>query len=292
MKLGIFPLLSAPIGTPEYIVTVARAADELGFHSLWAPEHVVLFAEHAESRYPYSADGSIGVPPNAGILDPFQVLTFIAAATKNIRLGTGIALVPQRNPVYTAKAAATLDWLSNGRFDFGIGIGWLKEEFEVLQVPWKRRAQRTMEYVEVMRRLWTQEESSFEGEFYTLKPTWQYPKPLQQPHPPLIFGGESDAALARVAAAGDGWFGYNHDPASAAERLAVLDRLLEEKGRSRAEVRIIIAPAGRPTRETVEEFAALGVQELVLRAQTRRAEDSVERLQQLASELMPAAEKV
>jgi len=292
MKLGIFPLLSAPIATPEYITTVAQAADRLGFNSIWAPEHVVLFAEHAESRYPYSADGSIGVPPTAGILDPFEVLTFIAAATRNIRVGTGIALVPQRNPVYTAKAAATLDWLSNGRFDFGIGIGWLKEEFEVLQVPWKRRAQRTMEYVEVMKRLWTQEEASFEGEFYRLRPAWQYPKPVQQPHPPLYFGGESDAALGRVAAAGDGWFGYNHTPESAAERLAVLDRMLAEHGRSRADVRIIVAPAGRPTGELLEQFAALGVHELVLRAATRRAEDAVERLELLAGELMPAAGRV
>ena len=291
MKLGLFPLLSAPIATPEYIATVARAADELGFNSIWAPEHVVLFAEH-ESRYPYSENGQIGVPANAGILDPFGVLTFIAAATKNIRIGTGIALVPQRNPVYTAKAAATLDWLSNGRFDFGIGIGWLKEEFEVLQVPWARRAQRTAEYVEVMKRLWTQEESSYEGEFYSLKPTWQYPKPVQQPHPPLYFGGETDAALKRVATIGNGWFGYNHDPASAAERLAVLDRLLEEQGRSRKDLHIIIAPTGRPTPEIVEDFASLGVDELVLRAATRRAEDAVERMEGLANELMPAAAKV
>ncbi len=291
MKLGLFTLLSAPIATPDYIATVARAADDLGFNSIWAPEHVVLFAEH-ESRYPYSENGQIGVPANAGILDPFAVLTFIAAATKNIRIGTGIALVPQRNPVYTAKAAASLDWLSNGRFDFGIGIGWLKEEFEVLQVPWPRRAQRTAEYIEVMKRLWMDEESSFEGEFYSLKPTWQYPKPVQQPHPPLYFGGETDAALKRVATIGNGWFGYNHDPASAAERLSVLDRLLAEQGRSRADLHIIIAPTGRPDAQMLEEFAALGVDELVLRAQTRRAEDAVERMEGLANELMPAAEKV
>jgi alkanesulfonate monooxygenase SsuD/methylene tetrahydromethanopterin reductase-like flavin-dependent oxidoreductase (luciferase family) len=248
LKLGLFPLLSAPIATPDYITTVAQAADKLGFNSLWAPEHVVLFAEH-ESRYPYSENGQIGVPPNAGILDPFEVLTFIAGVTKNIRIGTGIALVPQRNPVYTAKAAASLDWLSNGRFDFGIGIGWLK-------------------------------------------PTWQYPKPVQQPHPPLYFGGESDAALKRVAAVGDGWFGYNHDPASAAERLRVLDGFLAERGRSRSDIRILIAPTPRPTPELIEEFAGLGVDELILRAATRRAKDAVERMQGLAAELMPTAAKV
>lgn len=289
----MFPPLSAPVATPEYITTVARAAEEIGFHSIWAPEHVVLFSEHAASRYPYREDGQIGVPPSAGILDPFEVLTFIAAATKNIRVGTGIALVPQRNPVYTAKAAATLDWLSNGRFDFGIGIGWLREEFEAVQVPWPKRAQRTAEYVEVMKRLWMDQESSFEGEFYTLKPAWQYPKPVQQPHPPLYFGGESDAALRRAATIGDGWFGFSHDPASAKERLDVLDRLLAENGRTRKEVRILIAPfRHRATPEMLEQFAELGVDEVILQAGARSAEDTVGRMEALAAELMPAADRV
>lgn len=290
MKLGIFPPLSAPIATPGYITTVAKAAEDLGFNSIWAPEHVVLFEEHAQSRYPYSADGQIGVPPNAGILDPFEVLTFIAGATTRIRVGTGIALVPQRNPVYTAKAAASLDWLSGGRFDFGIGIGWLREEFEAVQVPWPKRAQRTAEYVEVMKRLWMDEESAFNGEFYTLKPAYQYPKPIQQPHPPLLFGGESDAALKRAASIGNGWFGFGHDPVSAKERLAVLDRLLADNGRSSGDIRVLIAPfRHRATPQMLEEFAAIGVDEVILNAGARRAEDMVERMALLASELLPTA---
>ncbi|MGE3074157.1 MAG: LLM class F420-dependent oxidoreductase [Dehalococcoidia bacterium] len=290
MKLGLFPPLSAPVATPEYIETVATAAERLGFNSVWAPEHVVLFSEHSESRYPYSVDGQIGVPPSAGILDPFEVLTFIAGVTRTLRVGTGIALVPQRNPVYTAKAAASLDWLSGGRFDFGIGIGWLKEEFESLQVPWPKRAQRTAEYVEVMKRLWIDQESSFDGEFYKLKPVWQYPKPVQQPHPPLYFGGESDGALRRAASIGNGWFGYNHDPESAKERLGVLDRLLTENGRSRKDIRVIIATARhRATPEMLEEFAELGIDEIILSAGARRAEDMVGRMEALAEELLAKA---
>ena len=293
MKLGLFPPLSAPVATPEYITTVTQAAESIGYHSIWAPEHVVLFAEHEASRYPYNPDGQIGVPPSAGILDPFQVLTFIAGATKTIRIGTGIALVPQRNPVYTAKAAASLDWLSGGRFNFGIGIGWLREEFAAVQVPWPRRAQRTAEYVEVMKRLWMDEESSFEGEFYSLKAAWQFPKPIQQPHPPLYFGGETDAALRRVASIGDGWFGYSHDPESAKERLAVLDRLLAENGRSRSEIRVLIAPfRHRATPQMLEEFAALGADEVILNVGARQAEDMVGRMESLAEELLPTAQRL
>lgn len=290
MKLGLYPPLSAPIATPEYLTALAQAAERLGFNSIWAPEHVVLFAEHEGSRYPYSADGQIGVPPNAGILDPFEVLTFIAAVTKTIRVGTGIALVAQRNPVYTAKAAASLDWLSNGRFDFGIGLGWLKQEFDAVQVPWARRAQRTAEYVEVMKRLWTDQETSFEGEFYSLDRVWQYPKPLQQPHPPLYFGGESDAALKRAAKLGNGWFGYFQDVLSARERLSRLEELLAEQGRSRKDVRIIITPKGhRVSPEIIEQFAELGVDELVFAAGARHIEDAIGRLETMAEQLLPVA---
>ena len=293
MKIGISPPLAAPIATPEYITTVARAADEIGYSSIWAPEHVVLFDEHENSRYPYSEDGRIGVPASAGILDPFQALTFVAAATKNIRVGTGILLLPQRNPVYTAKAAASLDWLSGGRFDFGIGIGWLREEFESVQVPWPRRAQRTAEYVEVMKRLWMDETSSFDGEFYNLKPARQYPKPVQQPHPPIIFGGESDAALKRVATIGNGWYGFNHDPESAKERLVVLDRLLAENGRSRKDIRVLVCPfRHRANPEMLEQFAELGVDEVILAAGARTAENMVGRMEELAAELMPTAERL
>ena len=293
MKLGISPPLAAPLATPDYITTVAQEADRLGYSSIWAPEHVVLFDEHESSRYPYSEDGKIGVPATAGILDPFEVLTFAAAVTKDIRLGTGILLLAQRNPVYTAKAAASLDWLSGGRFDFGIGIGWLKEEFESVQVPWPKRAQRTAEYVEVMKRLWLDEVSSFEGEFYSLKPARQYPKPLQQPHPPIIFGGESEAALRRVAKLGDAWYGFAHTPETAAERLAVLDRLLAEQGRTRKDIRVLVCPfRNRATPEMLEQFAELGVDEVILTVAARNAEMLVGRLEETAAELMPTAERL
>jgi alkanesulfonate monooxygenase SsuD/methylene tetrahydromethanopterin reductase-like flavin-dependent oxidoreductase (luciferase family) len=152
MQIGLFAPAVSPPGTPEYLHALATTAEERGFHSLWVAEHVVLFDEYV-SRYPYAADGRIPAGGETGFLDPFDALAFLAAHTSRVRLGTGICLVPQRNPVYTAKQVTTVDWLSRGRFDFGVGIGWLAEEFRALGVPFERRAERNREYLEMMRRL-------------------------------------------------------------------------------------------------------------------------------------------
>jgi probable F420-dependent oxidoreductase len=277
------PPLGTPIATPDYIRRVAKAAEDLGFASIWAPEHVVLFEQYA-SKYPYSADGRIGVAPGRGIIDPFAVLTFAAAVTTKIRLGTGICLVPQRNPVYTAKDVASLDWLSGGRFDFGVGIGWLAEEFAALQVPWARRAQRTREYLDVMKALWSDGVSEFHGEFYDLAPCLQEPNPVQTPHPPIIFGGESEPALRRVAECGQGWYGFDLDPEGAADKLGHLTVLLEQNGRTRADIDVSICPMRRPaTRELVEAYAEAGVDQVIFLVAGRDADDVVHRLEELAA---------
>ncbi|MBA3653929.1 MAG: LLM class F420-dependent oxidoreductase [Actinobacteria bacterium] len=241
MKIGLFAPLGNPFATPEYIATLGREAEARGFHSLWVAEHVVLFDEY-ESKYPYAADGKIPAGGESGILEPFTALSFIAAVTDRIRLGTGICLVPQRNPVYTAKEVASIDWLSNGRFDFGIGVGWLREEFDACNVPFERRGERTREYIEVMRRLWEDPVSEHHGEFYDMPPLRQYPKPIQQPHPPIHFGGESDAALRRVADVGNGWYGFNRLPEEVPEALTRLDKFLAEAGRIRADIEVSICP--------------------------------------------------
>lgn len=255
--------IMSPLTNPPVISAAAREAEARGFHSVWAIEHVVLFNDY-ESKYPYTDDGRIFVGRGQEILDPFGLLAFIAGQTSTIRLGTGICLVPQRNPVYTAKDVATVDYLSGGRFNFGVGIGWQKEEFEALGVSWPRRAQRTAEYIELMKRLWSDPVTDFAGEFHSVRGVVQNPKPVQKPHPPIYFGGESDPALARVAAIGDGWFGFNLTPAGVRERLAKLDELLAANGRTRADVRILISPYTLPINpDTVAEYAAAGVQELV-----------------------------
>jgi probable F420-dependent oxidoreductase len=290
MKIGTFVPFVSNYATPVHVIEVARRAEELGFHSIWAPEHVLLFDEY-ESRYPYTEDGRLRMGPDGGVLEPFNLLSFIAGATSRIRLGTGICLVPQRNPVYTAKEVATVDYLSGGRVDFGVGIGWLAEEFAALGVPWERRAQRTRAYLEVMRRLWCDPVSAYEGEFYQLPPSRQYPKPVQQPHPPIHFGGESDAALRRVADIGQGWFGYALPPAAAAERVQRLTELLERRGRRREEVFISIAPNTRETdAATIEEYGRAGVDQLILGARGRTADDFLDSLTRLGQSVVePAA---
>jgi alkanesulfonate monooxygenase SsuD/methylene tetrahydromethanopterin reductase-like flavin-dependent oxidoreductase (luciferase family) len=167
--------------------------------------------------------------------------------------------------VYTAKEVANVDWLSGGRVDFGIGIGWLREEFEVLDVPFEARAARTRDYVEVMKTCWQDDVSSYAGVHYTLPPCRMYPKPVQQPHPPIYFGGETDAALRRVAALGDGWHGFNHLPDSAAAAIQRLEKCLAETGRSRSEIDVTIGAYLQPVEPShLPAYRDAGVDQLVL----------------------------
>ena len=264
MDIGLFAPATNPAATPSYLRTLARGAEERGFHSLWAAEHVVLFDEYA-SRYPYAADGRIPMGGEHGPLEPFNTLAFLAGVTSKIRLGTGVCLVPQRNPVYTAKEVSTLDWVSGGRFDFGVGVGWLAEEFQAVDTPFGSRGDRCRAYLEVMKRMWCDPVSSYEGPFYKLPPCRQYPKPVQQPHPPIHFGGESDAALRRVADLGQGWYPFSIDPDELAARLKHLDGLLAKRGRSRKDIRLTVCPYLRPgDLELIKRYRDLGVDEVVL----------------------------
>jgi probable F420-dependent oxidoreductase len=225
---------------------------------------VVLFDDYG-SQYPYAADGRIPAPPENGLLEPFSSLSFLAANTSRIRLGTGICLLPQRNPVYTAKEAANLDFLSGGRLDLGIGVGWLAEEFRVVNVPFEHRGARTRSYVEVLKRLWCDEVSEFKDEFYTLPACRMYPKPVQSPHPPLHFGGETDAALRRVADIGQGWYGFNRDPNEAVEGIRRLEGFLARGERSLDDVQISISPYLKPMEaDWIPRYRDAGVDQLIV----------------------------
>lgn len=262
--------------SPDYIAEAAGHVEELGFYGFWVPEHVLFFPEY-ESRYPYTDDGRIAGDPRS-LLDPFSALAYVAAHTSTIRLATGICLVPQRNPVYTAKVCADLDYLSGGRFELGVGIGWLKEEFEALGVPWEDRAGRTLECLGVMKSLWCDEVSSFEGRYYSIKAAYQNPKPVQQPHPPIIFGGESDAALRRVATVGQGWYVFNLTPDTMEERLAYLNERLQEAGRTLDDVLIYASP--HPSVRDIKDmqrFEALGVKQMILPVMAAKMDNLKER---------------
>ena len=264
MDVGLFVPLGNGNATPDIVRAVGREAEDRGFESVWVPEHVVLFDEY-DSSYPYSPDGAFPGGPDSGMIEPLTALTYLAAVTDRIRLGTGICLVPQRNPVYTAKAVTDLDSLSGGRVEFGVGVGWLREEFEALGMPFDRRGQRTDEHLAVMRSLWCDEVSEFHGELYDMRPCRMYPKPVQSPHPPIHVGGESDAAMRRVARLGQGWFSFNRLPADLPEPLGRVDRALAAEGRSRDDITLSVSPYfNTTTPEMVAQYAELGVDRLIV----------------------------
>jgi probable F420-dependent oxidoreductase len=289
MRVGLFLPSVSPVATPEFLTAYAAAAEEGGFASIWVGEHVVFFDEY-ESKYPYSDDGKVGLPPDSGMLGLFETITFLAGVTSSIRLGTAVCLVPQRNPVYTAKSVATADWLSNGRLDFGVGIGWLREEFEALNEPFERRAARTREYLEVMQRLWTDEVSTHDGEFFTLRDARMFPKPVQQPRPPIYFGGETDPALRRVADLGDGWHGFNHLPDSAGESVQRLEKMLAERGRSITDVDVTVGTYMQPVGpEHLAQYRDVGVDQIVLPSFAFDADGAREAIGQLSDQFVTAA---
>lgn len=291
MDIGLFVPLSAYNSNSGFLRALGAAAEERGFESLWAPEHVVLFDEY-ESRYPYSPDGKFPGGGDTGLLDPLTAITYLAAVTDRLRLGTSICLVPQRNPVYTAKQVADLDVLSGGRVEFGVGIGWLKEEFDALNVPFARRGLRTDEYLQVMKSLWTEETSTFEGELYQLPPCRMYPKPVQSPHPPILVGGESDAALRRAARHGQGWFTFNRAPGEFPEVLDQLDRHLADNGRSRQDrdFTVMACPYFQPvTKESLEGYRQAGVDRVIAVCFAFTRDDLLPTLDQLVTDVLEPA---
>jgi len=263
VKIGAFVPLGTANVNPEFMTTVGPALEERGFESVWVAEHVVLFDDY-ESKYPYADSGRFPGGGDSGLLEPLTALAYIAATTTTLRLGTGICLVGQRNPVYTAKQVADVDVLSGGRIDFGIGIGWLREEFEVVAMPFDHRGARSDEHIEVMKQLWTQETSSFDGRYYQLPECRMYPKPVQQPHPPIHVGGESDGALRRAARLGQGWFGFNRLPEQVPEALTRLDTALAAEGRSRDEMEISVSPYFNPVdADAIKRYEDAGVDRVI-----------------------------
>jgi probable F420-dependent oxidoreductase len=263
MQVGLHALGIGPGATRGVIDAVAVAAERSGFATLWSGEHVVM-VDRSASRYPYSEDGQIAVPATADWIDPLIGLSFVAAATSTIRIATGVLLLPEHNPVLVAKQAATLDSLSGGRFTLGVGIGWSREEFSALGVPFERRAARTAEYVAAMRTLWRDDVASFQGEFVGFDSIRVNPKPVADRSIPIVLGGNTDTALRRVVAWGDGWYGFNLDGVQeVAERVEFLNRLCDEAGRDRGELSLAVALRDLRVGD-VGPLADLGIDELVV----------------------------
>jgi len=214
---------------PDGARAIATVAEEAGFESLWTVEHVVVPAEY-RSKYPYDPSGRMPAPDDTPLPDPLVWLAFAAAVTSRIKLGTGIAILPQRNPLIAAKEVATVDRLSGGRVLLGVGAGWLKEEFEALGVPFERRGQRLDEHIGAMRALWAGEKASYDGELVNFRDCTMSPRPAGGTVP-IHIGGHSEAAARRAGRIGDGFFPGTTDAEHLASVLGVMRRAAEEAGR-------------------------------------------------------------
>jgi probable F420-dependent oxidoreductase len=294
MKVGIFAIGDDKSVGGKLLRAVAANAERVGAATLWVPEHVVLLDKFA-SKYPYTQDGSLPLPTDGPLMDPFLALTCMAGATSKIRLATGICLVPEHNPVVLAKVVATLDFLSAGRAVLGVGIGWLEEEFQAIGIPWERRAQRTREYIEAMRKLWGDDVSSYRGEFVSFNNVRSYPKPVQGARLPVFFGGESGPALKRVADYGDGWVGFNLNPEDAGKKIKRIEELLKANGRKRSDVEMAVSPYTKEIKpDDLKRYRDAGVDELVL-VRMRPPQDEaslVKDIEQIARDWIEPAAKL
>jgi probable F420-dependent oxidoreductase len=262
MKVGLVPV---NIGVPrvEPMIALAEKAEQLGYESLWTFEHVVVPIDY-KSKYPYSADGKMAVTPETNFVDPLVALTAIAARTKKVRLGTGVNILSQANPLYLAKQAASLDFVSNGRFMLGLGVGWLREEFEAVGVPFERRGARFDDYVVAMRKAWSGEVVEHESEFVHWHGFKTHPLPVQKPGVPIVVGGVLGKALARVAKYGDGWFAPSSSPANLGPRLKELAQECAKIGRHPKTVEISVMWTPQAGLDAAKQYRDLGVSRLIV----------------------------
>jgi probable F420-dependent oxidoreductase len=262
MRFGLHALGIGTGARRDVIDAVAATAEAAGFATLWAGEHVVMVDEPA-SRYPYADDGRIAVPADADWLDPLIGLSFAAAATSRIGLATGVLLLAEHNPVIVAKQAASLDVLSAGRLTLGIGVGWSREEFDALGVPFARRGARATEYAAAMRAIWRDDVASFEGQFARFRDIRVNPKPVRG-RIPIVLGGNSDVALGRAGTWGDGWYGFNlADVDAVRERVGALHARAREAGRDPRVLEVAVAVT-EVTPADVPALAEAGVTQLVV----------------------------
>ena len=255
MQVGIHLPQMGRSATPDRVREFAQAAEAGGFDILWAVDHVVLHRDGTSGGYPYSADGNLprAFVAEEPLLEPLGLLYYVAGQTSRIQLGTSVLIVPMREPVLHAKLMATLDYLSGGRFILGAGVGWWKEEFEALSVPFKARGKRMDECLALMRALWTEEYVTFNGEFYQLDGWACNPKPVRPI--PIWLGGESPQQMRRVGQVGDGWIATPGDRPTQWEHFAVAKRAAEEAGRDPDALTISMGSGAVLRQDTMEETA-------------------------------------
>lgn len=282
MKFGVslFPL------RPQQIVEVALKAEELGYDSVWLGEHVITPVE-SKSRYPYSGEDQDSHETfHAGLpfYDPYAVLAYLAAMTTTLKLAISVSIVPLHDPFHLARSVTTLDLFSGGRFLFGMGSGWLREEFEIMGRDFETRGKRMDETIDVLLSLFGDQVTEYAGETLTVPPIGMIPKPQTQPHPPFIFGGHAKVALRRAAQRGDGWMASESTPEETALAVATLREMREAAGRADLPFEISCNLPGAINPETVKRYAEAGVDRLVVRPWVK-GRDAVPNMMAMAEQL-------
>jgi probable F420-dependent oxidoreductase len=320
MKYGFTLPGRGPLATPDNLASIARRGEELGYHFVLFGDHIVVPRQIA-SPYPYTETGEFPGSASGVAMEQLTVLAFLAGQTQSIRLVTSVIIVPHRNPLVAAKALATLDVLSKGRLVVGVGVGWMREEFEALGLPpFEERGAVTDEYIRAFKELWTSDDPSFEGKYCRFSNISFLPKPVQKPHPPIWVGGESRLALRRTAELGNGWYPISVNPqfplgepeqlAVGLQRLAVLAKAV---GRDPAEIDVIyrtpdyqlnqdgrtpaLSSGGRrlfvgtadEIAADIRRFEAMGVGSLVLDLArlSRNLDDMLQHMEALATQVWP-----
>jgi probable F420-dependent oxidoreductase len=282
MKIGLVPI-NVGVQSAEQMIGLAKLAESLGFESVWTFEHVVVPIDY-ESKYPYDASGKMGAAPETNFVDPLIAIGILAAHTETLRFGTGVNILSQANPLYLAKQAASLDFVSGGRFSLGVGIGWLREEFRAMGVPFERRGARFDDYLQGMRKVWSGDVVDHQSEFFDWSGFKSYPLPANLP---VVIGGNKGKVFDRIARYGDGWFAPSADPEDMAESLGALRRACEAVDRSPDEIEITCLWPAQGGADAVARYAAAGVGRLLIPLPAL-GEDSVAGMQAVAADVLGA----
>jgi probable F420-dependent oxidoreductase len=278
MQIGLFGINTGACADPVTAAAVARSAEAAGFESLWTGEHVVL---------PDPREAPSPAAPETPMLHPPALLAYLAGQTSRIKLATGITLVAQRNPVVLAKEIGSLDVLCGGRLLFGIGAGYLRQEFAALGVDFASRGARTDEYIDAMRELWSAEKPAFSGRYVKFGGINAQPRPVQAGGPPIIVGGTSPGALRRAVQRGQGWYGFALDVVTTSKVIDALKTVLANEPRSAGlgELTLSITPPVLPTKTMLEDYAALGVTRIIPMLRNNSAESALSTVDKLANDL-------
>jgi probable F420-dependent oxidoreductase len=270
VKIGVCSANSGPYTTPDMLVRLAAAAEEAGVDSIWVSEHPVV----PDPRTPPS-----NMDPRDPILDPVTSLAFLAGRTSSVLLGTGVVVLPLRNPLILAKELATVDVLSGGRLVFGVGVGYVAGEFEALDASFDDRGARLEEYLGAIRAIWTQAEPSFDGAMVSFAGVQAFPHPVQRPNPPIVMGGYAPPVMRRTIRLADGWFGWGLDLDATARRIDVLRETAARvpRGEELGPLEISITPPGDVDVDTAAGYAALGVDRLNLQLPWDAGPDGLDR---------------